>query len=332
MILLKRHGGLRVLDQERSSTVLVARPCSLEPLGPSQGSRETLDIDLAPARVCRVGAAATAACGAGHLCACIKSGSASADEGHTCTGSVQGVSHGARHLRVEAGGRGDNGLAVSGARVSRRRGDRAVPFSFGEHPVSHQPAVDTTDARRWCAVPVEPAPRADAGSNRRDGAAVPAAGGADDNLRFIADELLPWIDARYPTVPTRILVGHSLGGLFALYAMGTRPDLFRVVVALSPPIWWNDGALSSDLAARIAGDTVRARTLFLASGGLEPAIDTVTSSFAARLQRIRDSVGGGHLRFERKWYPRDIHEMVTLPGLVDGLRMAFEPISCRPIR
>src|SRR5262249_48640295 len=46
----------------------------------------------------------------------------------------------------------------------------------------------------------------------------PTAGGADDNLRFIADELLPWVDAHYPTVPTRLLAGHSFGGLFAVYA------------------------------------------------------------------------------------------------------------------
>ena len=154
----------------------------------------------------------------------------------------------------------------------------------------------------------------------------PAAGGADDNLRFIADELLPWIDARYPTARNRLLVGHSLGGLFALYAMKARPDLFRVVVALSPLMYWNDGALNDPVAAAIAADTSRARVLFLASGGLEPSIDSSTTAFATRLQAVLDSVRPANLRYERQRYPRDTHEMVTLPGLVDGLRMAFEPL------
>ena len=104
--------------------------------------------------------------------------------------------------------------------------------------------------------------------------------------------MLLWIDAQYRTVPVRILVGHSLGGLFALYALGTHPDLFRIVVALSPPMWWNDGALGNDLARRIATDTVRRRTLFLASGGLEPSIDGPTTEFATKLQAL---AGTGNL-------------------------------------
>ena len=154
----------------------------------------------------------------------------------------------------------------------------------------------------------------------------PDAGGADESLRFIADELLPWVEARYPTVPTRILVGHSLGALFALHAMVTRPQLFRVVIALSTPLWWNDGSLSREWAARIAADTIHPRTLFLASGGLEPDFDASTTAFATRLTALLDSVHAKSLRFERRRYPRDAHEMTPLPGLVDGLRMAFEPL------
>ncbi len=154
----------------------------------------------------------------------------------------------------------------------------------------------------------------------------PAAGGADQTMQFMADELLPWVDAHYPTLPTRVLVGHSLGGLFALYAMAARPDVFRIVIALSPPLNWNDGALSADVAGHLAGDTQRERTLFLASGGLEPSIDEPTTAFATRLTALLDSLHTHHLRFERRRYPRDTHEMTPLPGLVDGLRMAFDPI------
>jgi predicted alpha/beta superfamily hydrolase len=154
----------------------------------------------------------------------------------------------------------------------------------------------------------------------------PTAGGADRTMAFIADELLPWADAHYPTLPTRVLAGHSLGGLFVLYAMATRPEVFRIVIAMSPPMSWNDGKLSPELAARIAADTLHARTLFLTSGGLEASIDRPTTDFAERLTTPLDSAHTGRLRFERRRYPRDGHTMTPLPGLVDGLRMAFEPI------
>jgi hypothetical protein len=41
------------------------------------------------------------------------------------------------------------------------------------------------------------------------------------------------------------------------------------------------------------------------------------------LQALLDSARTSPLRFERLRYPHDAHEMTPLPGLVDGLRMAF---------
>src|SRR5580658_5785725 len=97
----------------------------------------------------------------------------------------------------------------------------------------------------------------------------PKAGGAGQTLQFMIDELLPWIDAHYPTLPVRLFAGHSLGGNLALYAMETRPEAFRVVIAMSPAMYWNDGAFGNEVAQRLAADTVRPRTLFLMSGGQE---------------------------------------------------------------
>jgi hypothetical protein len=78
--------------------------------------------------------------------------------------------------------------------------------------------------------------------------------------------------------------------------------------------------------AGIAADTLHTRTLFLTSGGLEPSFDRPTTALAARLTTLLDSLHTSHFRFERREYPRDIHEMTPLPSLVDGLRMAFEPL------
>ncbi len=154
----------------------------------------------------------------------------------------------------------------------------------------------------------------------------PNAGGADQTLQFMIDELLPWIDAHYPTSPVRLFAGHSLGGLLALYAMDKRPDVFRVVIAMSPAVYWNDGTFANEVAHRLAADTVRPRTLFVMSGGQEPFIDQPTTAFAAHLTALLDSVKPNRLRFERREYPEDAHEMTPLPGLVDGLRMAFRPL------
>jgi predicted alpha/beta superfamily hydrolase len=73
--------------------------------------------------------------------------------------------------------------------------------------------------------------------------AFPTAGGADGFLRFLGDELIPHIDGAYRTAPYRIIIGHSFGGLFAVYALLTRPYLFQAHIAISPSLWWDEEAL-----------------------------------------------------------------------------------------
>ena len=71
----------------------------------------------------------------------------------------------------------------------------------------------------------------------------PTAGGADAFLAFISDELQPAIEQQYRTVPHRVLVGHSFGGLFAFHAWMTRPEVFDAYIAISPSLWWDNKGL-----------------------------------------------------------------------------------------
>lgn len=69
-------------------------------------------------------------------------------------------------------------------------------------------------------------------------------GGAEKFLSFLQDELQPWIAAQYDIdLQKQMLYGHSLSGLFVLFAYLNKPQLFSHYVAVSPSIWWNDYAL-----------------------------------------------------------------------------------------
>jgi uncharacterized protein len=68
----------------------------------------------------------------------------------------------------------------------------------------------------------------------------PGSGGGAKFLSFLKDELRPRIERDYRTTPYRILVGHSLGGLFAAYALVSAPDAFNAYVSISPSLWWDD--------------------------------------------------------------------------------------------
>lgn len=70
-----------------------------------------------------------------------------------------------------------------------------------------------------------------------------ASGGADKFLEFLAEELLPYLDKNYPTQPFHVLMGHSLGGLFAMHAMIHRPELYSGIITLEPALWWDDRSM-----------------------------------------------------------------------------------------
>lgn len=78
---------------------------------------------------------------------------------------------------------------------------------------------------------------------KADKSRFPTAGGADNMLRFIGEELMPEIEKNYRTSPYRVLIGHSFGGLFAIHAMVHRPELFDALLAISPSLWWDQQQL-----------------------------------------------------------------------------------------
>src|SRR3984957_8487680 len=59
-------------------------------------------------------------------------------------------------------------------------------------------------------------------------------GGGPKLLSFLKNELIPYINKKYPSNGSAILWGHSLGGLFVLYALATEPDLFDGYIAANP--------------------------------------------------------------------------------------------------
>lgn len=147
----------------------------------------------------------------------------------------------------------------------------------------------------------------------RDGASVIETGGRDDFLAFLETQVIPAVEARLPIDRRRrTLFGHSLGGLFSLYVLYTRGDLFQTYIAADPAIWWSGQAILKEQAAfldRAARDGVAPGTALLIETSGKLVERPLPPAEAERLKRLRSGQTG--------------REVAATLAAVPGLRLAF---------
>jgi predicted alpha/beta superfamily hydrolase len=115
---------------------------------------------------------------------------------------------------------------------------------------------------------------------------------ADQYLKFIVDELKPWVDENYRTIEDRTgtaMAGSSLGGLISLYAFREYPEVFSTIIAMSPSLWVEDGLfLRETIAAEYPGGLPM--KIYLDMGTAEGSENV---EFVERLSDIYTQAGAG---------------------------------------
>lgn len=153
--------------------------------------------------------------------------------------------------------------------------------------------------------------------------ATPTAGGADRLLRFLADELIPAIERRHGKAPFRVLVGHSLGGLTAAYALLGGAGGFQAVIAISPSLWWDHERLTDSLVARLARQPPLQGWWYATMGALESA-DQMIAPFQ-RVERALREHAPATLQWRFTLLPDEDHGSTPYRSAYDGLEAIFRP-------
>lgn len=120
----------------------------------------------------------------------------------------------------------------------------------------------------------------------KEKADYPTTGGSDAYRRFLAEELKPWVAARYRTSGESAIIGESLAGLFVVETLLKQPTLFDAYIAASPSLWWSDQALARGAAADIAKwPALGQRKLYLTIGDegttMQEGVDKVVAALNA---------------------------------------------------
>ena len=150
--------------------------------------------------------------------------------------------------------------------------------------------------------------------------AFPTAGGADNFLRFIREELQPWVEREYRTAPYRVLVGHSFGGLFATHTLFTAPESFDAYLSISPSLWWDNEDWIMQAESLFEDHPDLTGSLYMTMG------DEGGTMLAGAwgLTRILETSAPESFRWKWTHMPAEDHGSVPHRSTYDGLEWIFD--------
>lgn len=165
-----------------------------------------------------------------------------------------------------------------------------------------------------------------------------SAGGQADRTLDLLQQLRPWLARQMPIDPARqTLFGHSFGGLFALYALFSRPTLFQRHLAASPSIWWGDRAILEHRDAFLRQLAPHGRGRLLVTAGSLEEDAAAGDTERQRRQQARRQVssarelvsglaGAPGLRAEFRLLQGEDHGSLLAPSAALALDLAVDPV------
>ena len=154
----------------------------------------------------------------------------------------------------------------------------------------------------------------------------PNSGGAPQFLRFIREELMPYIESNYRAdLKDKTIAGHSYGGLFPSYVLFNQTDTFNRYVLLSPSFWYNHGIVfryeeeyskkHEELSARV----------FMSAGMDEKTYTRNISEGVRRMTEVLDKRNYDGLAYETAYFDDENHMSVVPASFTRGIISVFKP-------
>jgi enterochelin esterase-like enzyme len=119
---------------------------------------------------------------------------------------------------------------------------------------------------------------------------IPGSGGSDNFLKFIETELVPFLNENYRTSDYRILYGQSNTGMFTLYTMLSKPELFDSYIAASPAVGQGDNFMFGIAEEKLKPMESLSKTLFITYALDDPLTSIVGKALPGFLEIIKTSV------------------------------------------
>ncbi len=144
-------------------------------------------------------------------------------------------------------------------------------------------------------------------------------GGAENFLGFIKNELIPYINNTYPSNGDNTLWGHSLSGMFVIYALLNEPTAFKSYIAADPSVWWDDCYVPKMAARKWPVSAGLNTTLFIGAREGTALHDLRIDTMKIVLEKTAPP----GLNWKLLTYPDETHSSVRFKTTYDGLKFTY---------
>ncbi len=161
-------------------------------------------------------------------------------------------------------------------------------------------------------------------------------GGGENFISFIEKELIPYIDAKYPTTAYKTITGGSLAGLLCMLVFTKHNDLINSYIITEPSMWWDDESLLKETEKIIAKNKYKETSFFLGIANTMQAgmdINTVEKDTSDTTDHIRailklkealEKNKDNGLSSQSKYYNDETHASISLISQYDALRFIYK--------
>lgn len=169
-----------------------------------------------------------------------------------------------------------------------------------------------------------------------DSTSSKTSGGGENFIAFVEKELMPHIEAKYPTAPYKMFIGHSFGGLAVMQTFVHHTDLFNAYICIDPSMWWDKQKLLKQTQKALAERKFEGKSFYLGiANTMEEGMDIkkVQKDTSADSRHIRSILKlqaafeknkQNGLKYRGKYYPNDTHGSVPFITEYDALRFFFD--------
>jgi predicted alpha/beta superfamily hydrolase len=165
-----------------------------------------------------------------------------------------------------------------------------------------------------------------------DSVAAKISGGGENFIAHLEKELLPYVNEHYPAGNSRVLIGHSFGGLIAVNILLKHTELFNKYAAIDPSMWWDERKLLSE-SKELLKKSFPKVSFFLAIANThdkkKPDIESLKKDTTVNTALIRPSTtfldylkeaNPNNLTYSWKYYKDAEHMTVFETATIDALR------------